>query len=258
MNRRVSNLLVWAATVVFVVGVSWQAWAGNPVNGTSLLNLLVFSLPLAGIYAMSASGLVVVYTTTGVFNFAQGALGMFFAYVYWQFTDPTTGWGWPSYLALPLVVLVLAPLAGVALDRAIMRQLQGQSLVVQLMVTVGILFAIIGLVGLIWDQQEAHSLPPLFNGEGFTIGDVVLTWHRFATILTAVALAVGLRIVLFRTRLGIAIRAVVDNRGLAALSARAHRCCRASPGHSDARSPRWRAFCSRRKSIWPRAVRSRC
>ncbi len=218
MSKRWSNLLVWAATIAFIVGVSWQAWAGNPVNATSLLNLLVFSLPLAGIYAMSASGLVVVYTTTGIFNFAQGAIGMFFAYVYWQFVDSTTGWGLSPWLALPLVVLVLAPLAGIALDRVIMRQLQGQSLVVQLMVTVGIMFALIGLVGLIWDQQEAHSLPPLFNGEGFNIGDVVLTWHRFATILTAVALAIGLRILLFRTRLGIAMRAVVDNRGLAALS----------------------------------------
>src|SRR5437868_6781507 len=99
-----------------------------------------------------------------------------------------------------------------------MRHLQGQSLVVQLMVTVGLLFAVIGLVGLIWDQQQAHSLPPLFNGQGFKIGDVVLTWHRFATIVTAVALAIGLRILLFRTRLGIAMRAVVDNRGLAAMS----------------------------------------
>ncbi|MFM7224217.1 MAG: hypothetical protein ACKO1Y_02095, partial [Actinomycetota bacterium] len=73
MTRRWSNLAVWAATAALVVGVSIQAWAGNPVNGTSLLNLVVFALPMAGIYALSASGLVVVYTTTGVFNFAQGA-----------------------------------------------------------------------------------------------------------------------------------------------------------------------------------------
>ncbi len=218
MTQRRTNLMVWAGTILFVVLVSWQAWAGIPVNGTNLLNLLVFSLPLAGIYAMSASGLVVVYTTTGVFNFAQGALGMFFAYVYWQMTDTATGWGWPTWLALPLVVFVVAPLAGIALDRAIMRHLQGQSLVVQLMVTVGLMFALIGLAGLVWDQQQAHSLPPLFGGRGFHIGDVVLTWHRFVTIMTAVALAIGLRILLFRTRLGIAMRAVVDNRGLAALS----------------------------------------
>jgi len=44
-----------------------------------------------------------------------------------------------------------------------------------------------------------------------------VTWHRFITIMVAVGLAIGLRILLFRTRIGIAMRAVVDNRDLAAL-----------------------------------------
>ncbi len=215
MSQRLSNAFVWAIAIVLVVGVSVSAWAGNPVNATTLLNLFVLALPLAGIYAMAASGLVVVYTTTGIFNFAQGAIGMFFAYVYWQLTQQ---WSCPVWIALPLVVLVLAPLFGVVLDRGIMRQLQGQSLVVQLMVTVGLMFALIGVVGLIWDQNQGHTLPPLFHGSGFRIHEVVLTWHRFVTIMTALALAIGLRILLYRMRLGIAMRAVVDNRGLASLS----------------------------------------
>lgn len=218
MTRRWSNLAVWAATAALVVGVSIQAWAGNPVNGTSLLNLVVFALPMAGIYALSASGLVVVYTTTGVFNFAQGAIGMFFAYVYWQLTSPAAGWNWPAWIALPLVVLVLAPLFGVGLERAVMRHLASASLVTKLMVTVGIMFALIGLAGMIWDQNVGHTLPSLFEDRGFNIGDVVLTWHRFITVIVAILLAIGLRILLFRTRLGIAMRAVVDNRNLAALS----------------------------------------
>ena len=60
-----SNLVVVAATAILVVGVSWSAWAHNPVTFTTLVNMLIFALPLAGIYAMSAAGLVVVYTTTG-------------------------------------------------------------------------------------------------------------------------------------------------------------------------------------------------
>jgi branched-subunit amino acid ABC-type transport system permease component len=63
-------------------------------------------------------------------------------------------------------------LFGAALDR-VMRHLQGQSLVVQLMVTVGIMFALIGLASMIWDQNQGHTAP-LF-GRGFHIGDVVLT-----------------------------------------------------------------------------------
>ena len=214
MSQRWSNLLVWAGTIAFIVLVSKTAWAGNPVNGTSLTNLVVVALPLAGIIAMSASGLVVVYTTTGVFNFAQGAIGMFLAYIDWELTVDQ---GWPQYLVLPLVVLVIAPLLGIALDRSIMRHLQGKPLVVQLMVTVGLMFAFVGLANMIWNQNDAHSMPALFAGHGFHVGQVLLTWHRFITIMVAVALAIGLRVVLFRTRIGIAMRAVVDNRDLAAL-----------------------------------------
>jgi branched-chain amino acid transport system permease protein len=214
VSQRWSNLLVWAGTIAFIVLVSKAAWAGNPVNGTSLTNLVVLALPVAGIIAMSATGLVVVYTTTGVFNFAQGAIGMFLAYVDWELT---VAHGVPQAVALPLVVLVIAPLLGIGLDRAIMRHLQGKQLVVQLMVTVGLLFAFVGLANMIWNQNNAHSMPQLFAGRGFHIGDVLLTWHRFITIMVAVALAIGLRILLVRTRIGIAMRAVVDNRELAAL-----------------------------------------
>jgi branched-chain amino acid transport system permease protein len=214
VSQRWSNLLVWAGTIVFVVAVSKAAWAGNPVNGTTLTNLVVVAVPLAGIYAMAASGLVVVYTTTGIFNFAQGGIGMFLAYVDWELT---VDHGLPQLLVLPLVVLVLAPLLGIALDRSIMRHLQGKPLVVQLMVTVGLMFAFIGLANMIWNQNDAHSMPALFQGHGFHVGQVLLTWHRFITIVIAVGLAIGLRILLFRTRIGIAMRAVVDNRELAAL-----------------------------------------
>jgi branched-chain amino acid transport system permease protein len=214
VSQRWSNLLVWVGTVAFIVLVSKAAWAGNPVNGTSLTNLVVLALPLAGIIALAASGLVVVYTTTGVFNFAQGAIGMFFAYVDWELT---VDHGLPQLLVLPLVVLVAAPLFGVLLDRTIMRHVQGKPLVVQLMVTVGLMFALIGLANMIWNQNNAHSMPALLQGHGFHIGDVLVTWHRFITIMVAVGLAIGLRILLFRTRIGIAMRAVVDNRDLAAL-----------------------------------------
>ena len=54
-------------------------------------------------------GLVVTYTTSGIFNFAQGAIGMFMAFIYWQLTQ---GWGLAEIPALLLVVLVIAPAVG--------------------------------------------------------------------------------------------------------------------------------------------------
>ena len=209
------TLFVVAVTSALALSIGKAAWAGVPFTWENVLTMLAVALPFAGIYAMSASGLVVVYTTTGIFNFAQGAIGMLMAYVDWELV---VNHGMPQWAAAPIVVLVVAPLFGIALDRAIMRHLQGQSLVVQLMVTIGLMFAFIALANMIWSQTDAHSLPHLFEGKGFHIQDVLLTWHRFITIVLAVLLAIGLRILLFRTRIGIAMRAVVDNRGLASLA----------------------------------------
>ena len=210
-----SNLAVIAATLLLVVGVSWRAWAHAPVTPTTQADLRVFALPLAGIYAMSATGLVVVYTTTGIFNFAQGAIGMVLAYIDWELA---VDHGVPQVIAIPLTVLVIAPLVGIGLDRAIMRHLQGKELVVQLLVTVGLMFAFIGLANMIWDQNLNHTLPTLFGQSGFHIAGVVMTWARLLTLGLAVALAIGLRLLLFRTRLGVSMRAVVDNRSLASLA----------------------------------------
>ena len=231
-----SNLLVLAAAAVLAVGVSWSTCGRTPLHANVLVDLLIFALPLAGIYAMSATGLVVVYTTTGIFNFAQGAIGMFLAHVDWELT---VDHGVPQLIAVPLTVLVIAPLIGIGLDRAIMRHLQGKELVVQLLVTVGLMFAFIGLANMIWDQNLSHTLPPLFGNGGFHVAGVVIRGPAPSPIVLAVALAVGLRILLFRTRLGVSMRAVVDNLvGSPASRAPGRSWCRASRGRSAARWPR--------------------
>src|SRR2546427_676203 len=75
-------------------------------------------------YAIAASGLVVTYTTSGIFNFAHGAIGMFMAFVYWELT---VNRGWPTPLALVVVLFVLAPLMGAVIERVLMRKLHGRS-----------------------------------------------------------------------------------------------------------------------------------
>ena len=66
-------------------------------------------LSTAAIYAVIASGLVLTYTTTGVFNFAHGAAGMLAAFAYWQIR---VKWGWSTPVALILVLLILSLMFG--------------------------------------------------------------------------------------------------------------------------------------------------
>ena len=163
---------------------------------------------------------MVTYTTSGVFNFAHGAIGMMAAFAYW---DLSVHRDWPVPLALATVILVLAPLFGALLERVLMRRLDRASLDISLTVTVGLLVFLIGLATAIWNPTTARTLPRFFPGDTVRLASINITYHQIIVVLTAIAVAIGLRLFMFSTRPGIATRAVVDDRELAALTG-------ASPG----------------------------
>jgi len=211
-----ANYTAIGLTVVGAVVLSALNWGGREISVATVGSMLVVGLTLGSIYAVSASGLVVVYTTTGVFNFAQGAMGMYWAFLYWELRFNRN---WPAPVALVLVVLVIAPLGGIVLDRLVMRRLQGTPLVLQLMVTVGLMLAIMGVAATQWKVDRGRNTQPFFGRTGgFELFGVNVTWHRLTTICVAIVLAVFLRLLMHRTRIGVAMRAVVDNRSLASLT----------------------------------------
>jgi branched-chain amino acid transport system permease protein len=175
----------------------------------------IVGLSTAAIYAVVASGLVLTYTTTGVFNFAQGAAGMLAAFTYWQLT---IGWGWPQPLAIVVVLFVLAPLFGMLLERVIFRGLDGTSEATKLVVSISLLVAMIGLAQFIWAPSAARIVAPFFAGRTLDLHVTTITYHQLITIGVAIVVAVGLRLMLYRTRLGVAMRGVVDDRSLAVLN----------------------------------------
>ncbi len=221
--RRIAAAVAAAALAAFV----WARYGlDNPgaVTSEAVLVTTFAGLATGARYAPAATGLVVAYSTTGVFNFAHGAIGVVGAFAYWELHERSDGLQLHSLLALVIVVVGLAPLIGVALDRVLMRRLQTATLVVQLMVTVGLMVFFLVLVGTIWPGTEARSVDQFFGSSGFDLGAAKISWHRLIVVLTAVIVAVGLRVFLHRTRSGIAMRAVVDNRQLTELNgARANR-----------------------------------
>jgi branched-chain amino acid transport system permease protein len=180
----------------------------------SIAQLAVLALPLAGLYAISATGLVVVYSTTGIFNIAHGAVGMICAFVYWELSVRR---GIPAPVALFLVVVVVAPLLGVLFSRVLMRRLMHAPLITQLLGTVAVTALLLGGAALIWAPSDGYPISDLGGNGGIRVADIHLSWHRVITIATAVAMALGLHFGLAATRLGVAMRAVVDDRDLASL-----------------------------------------
>ncbi|MFS3128689.1 ABC transporter permease subunit [Nocardioides sp. Bht2] len=211
-----TSRLVPLILVAGVLGlVVHSTWAGTPVTGETLLQLLVFGLPVAAIYAINAAGLVVVHAATGIFNFAHGAIGMFCAFVFWELS---VNQELPLWLSLVLVIGVVAPLLGLLLDVALMRRLKNAPMMMRLIGTVGLMVALMGVARLIWSPQNSYPIQPLGGIGGIEIAGVVLTWSRVITLAITLGLAIVLHLLMRATRLGVAMRAAVDNENLAALN----------------------------------------
>ncbi len=180
------------------------------------LSLIVLGIVYGCIYALSATGLVVTYTTSGIFNFAHGAIGMVGAFTYWQLT---VVWGWPALLGLFTVLFLLAPLFGAVIERLLMRPLHGASIDVTLVVTLGLLLFLLGTANYIWPPGTPRRLPQFLNSlDPVRIGVLTIDWGQILVVVVALSVAVALRVLFAKTRIGIAMRGVVDDPELTAMA----------------------------------------
>jgi branched-chain amino acid transport system permease protein len=138
---------------------------------------------------------------------------MFCAYVFWQLRDR---WHLTQWIALPLLVLVVAPILGLILE-GLFRSLAATSAEVQIVVALGVLAFLTTLVPIVWGGNP-QFLPSIFpHGKFSPIHDVYVTGDELGTFVLSLVLGGVLYLLLGRTRLGTATRAVVDNRDLAGL-----------------------------------------
>src|SRR5579884_2916343 len=134
------------------------------------------------------------------------------AFVFWQLWQ---GWHLPSWLALLLVVLVFAPLLGLVIERSLMRRLYGASIEVQIVTTLGLLVFLLGVGFILWNPSHAtRYLPRFFGDRHVTVLGLSIDYHQIIIVIVSIAVAVALRLFFSRTRTGVAMRAVVDNRDL--------------------------------------------
>src|SRR4051794_39339706 len=155
----------------------------------SFLTFSVIGIVSGCIYALTACGLVVTYSTSGVFNFAHGAQGMFSAWVYWQLRVAE---GWPTWAAMLGGVGVVAPLMGAVIERALIRPLHGSAADLPLAVTLGLLLFLVGVANLLWKQTIIRTLPPFFPGKYVGVFGFNVSYHQIVVLVVALAVAVAL------------------------------------------------------------------
>jgi branched-subunit amino acid ABC-type transport system permease component len=152
-----------------------------------------------------ASGLSLVFGMMDVVNLAHGAFYMLGAYVALSVVQ-VTGSFWVALLAAPLALAVL----GLVLEPLLLRRLRGRHLD-QVLLTIGVSLVIVDLIGLAWGREvRSLSAPPGLDGSVALIGGVYPVYRLFVMAFGA-ALAVAMAVIYRRTKIGMLIRAGVED-----------------------------------------------
>ncbi|AWI58405.1 branched-chain amino acid ABC transporter permease [Sinorhizobium fredii] len=168
--------------------------------------VLVGGLLSGVMYSLVAIGFVLIYKTSGVLNFAQGALLLFAALTFVSLVER----GVPFALALA-ATFALMVVIGIAIERVVLRPLTNKPPITLFMATLGLSYVIEGAAQLIWGTQ-VHALDLGIEDIPFDVGGVFIS--QFDIFAAAVATGmVALLSVFFRyTRVGLAFRAVADDQ----------------------------------------------
>ncbi|OPY94440.1 ABC transporter permease [Bradyrhizobium sacchari] len=171
-----------------------------------LLEVLIGGLLSGVMYSLVAIGFVLIYKTSGVLNFAQGAMLLFAALTFVSLVE--RGAPFLAALAATLVIMVVL---GIATERLVLRPLVNQPPVTLFMATLGLSYVIEGAAQLLWGTQ-VHGLDIGISDAPFEVAGVLIS--RFDLFAAAVAGSlVALFALFFRyTRTGLSFRAVADDQ----------------------------------------------
>lgn len=194
--------------LLMIAVLAWLGW-GKPFKMQGLF--LVSGLAVGSLYALGGIGMVVLYRATGVLNFSAGAAGAAGAMVCWQIVD----WGWwppIGWLACLLVALLITLFYG----RYIAPLLAWREPVVKAVATLGFALIILGLVSFIWiDDPRSLSLPT--DKAAIKLLGLRVTVTRLIVFGASVGIVVGIWLYLAKTRVGLQMRSLANDRDLSAL-----------------------------------------
>ncbi|MPM61689.1 High-affinity branched-chain amino acid transport system permease protein LivH [bioreactor metagenome] len=161
---------------------------------------------LSGVmYSLVAIGFVLIYKTSGVLNFAQGAQLLFAALTFVSLLER----GVPFALAL-LLTFVLMLLLGMAVERVVLRPLVNQPPITLFMATLGLSYVIEGVAQLVWGTQ-VHALDLGIPDEPWNVFGVLISSFDVFAAVTAGLMVTVLSMFFRYTRVGLAFRAVADD-----------------------------------------------
>lgn len=178
-----------------------------------------YGLSLGSVLLLAAIGLAITFGVMGIINMAHGEMVMIGAYVTFVVQEVIRT-SWPGLfdyslaIALPLAFLVAA-IVGMAIERSVIRWLYGRPLET-LLATWGISLILQQAVRTLFGPTNREVGAPSFMSGAFELGGLVITWNRLWIIVFTIAVFLALLMLLRYTALGLQMRAVTQNRRMAA------------------------------------------
>jgi branched-chain amino acid transport system permease protein len=214
-------LKTWAIERAPVLLVIAAGVVSLPLVGdlSTWLTLTLAGLAMGMMIFLMASGLSLIFGLMDVLNFGHGAFVTFGAFITVTLVAPLAAWFGADSVLLNVLAMLLVCLAalllgavlGLFFERVIVRPVYGDHLR-QILVTMGALIVAEELVQAIWGQQPlAVAMPRTFAG-AFVLGTVAFEKFRLIAVIVGVLVFAALHLALGRTKIGLLIRAGVENR----------------------------------------------
>ncbi len=175
-------------------------------------------ISLGSILMLAAMGLAITYGLLGVINMAHGEMIMIGAYCAWIMQGLMRSHAPQWFAAYPVLALPLAfavcGLVGIVIERLVIRHLYGRPLET-LLATWGVSLILIQIVRHLFGPQNVEIENPGWLSGGIQWSSLVLPYNRIAIIVFSALVIIAIALVLSRTRLGLFVRGVTQNRAMA-------------------------------------------
>jgi branched-chain amino acid transport system permease protein len=217
--------LLAAAVLAWLVFAIWPEWLNDIlISKKAFVSAILNGLTLAGLYFLVASGFTLIFGLMRNVNLAHGSLYLLGAYIGYEVADRTGYW----LLGVAAGCLIVA-LVGVVLQVVVFRRLEGDDLR-QTLVSIGISIVAADLMLAVWSGGTYQIITPEWLDGAVTLpvitaiksdGSTVFLkypFYRLVVLAVAVVIGIGLWLALNRTRVGMMIRAGVDDRAMLSAS----------------------------------------
>ncbi|MCP4381942.1 MAG: branched-chain amino acid ABC transporter permease [Hyphomicrobiales bacterium] len=210
-----------AALLVWLFFASWPEWLTGAIGAKKLFVITIFNgVTVAGLYFLVASGFTLVFGLMRNVNLAHGSLFLFGAYIGFTVAEVTGSW-----LIGVAAGFLVAAMAGALMQILVFRRMEGEELR-QTLTTIGISIVAADLMLAVWSGNTYQFIPPEWL-DGAVRTPIILAvrsngtpvpmmypFYRLVVLASAIVIGIGLWLVLNRTRIGMMIRAGVDDRAM--------------------------------------------